>query len=144
MSNIEFESPANRIISQFAPKNKFTVNPSLSGTSQLRQLSIQGRLRYDTATNATVTVTPAVGSTQFFYQIYLTATSAFSDFTISNDGMVRSILRLPSGTSITLDFFDSLVGDSTKVFTITPSGAGTQITILSWIENTSRIRDVAP
>ncbi len=139
--DVEFDTPANRIIAQQSPKNKFGIQ-LLPDITFLRQLSIQGRLRYDTAANATVTITPSVGETQFFYKVYLTATSAFSQFTITNAGNTRAILRLDTTTSFELDLFDSLVGNDTDSFTVVPSGAATAITVLSWVENTSRIRDV--
>ncbi len=138
--SIEFESPANRIISQFAPKNQFRINPSLSGEALFRQLSIQGRLRYDTASNTTLTITPTVGETYFLYRLILSDASGTSTiFTLSNDGMDRLTVQLFTAP-MTIDVFDSLVGDSSKSITVTESNVGT-ITALGWVENTSRIRD---
>ena len=142
---IEFETPAARVIKQFSDTGKepFRIPVDLPDLAILRQLSIQGRLRFNIATNSTLTLTPTIGETQFIYKVYLNATSAFSNFTITNDGMNRVKIRLAAATSLVVDFFDSLVGNSIKTFTVTASGAGTEITALSWIENTSRIRDVA-
>ena len=142
--SIDFESPAARVIKQFDKdsEEQFRIPTDLPDITFLRRLSIQGRLRYNTATNATVTITPTIGETQFFYKIYLTATTAASTFAILNDAMTRASMRLDTSSSIMLDFFDSLVGNSSKAFTVTSSGAGSVISVLSWIENTSRIRDV--
>ena len=140
--SIEFDTPANRIISQLEPKDKFGINTSLPDMALLRQLSVQGRLRYNFANDSTLTIIPTLGSTQFFYKIYLTATSLASTFVINNSGQERGAVRLGSLSAIQLDFFDSLVGNSIDALTITSSGGASRIIMFSWIENTSRIRDV--
>ena len=153
--SVEFDSPANRIIQQLQPKNQFGIKTSLADISFLRQLSIQGRLRYNflsTTATQTLTVTPNVGETRFFYKvIFNMRTSSSWQFTIANNGITRSTINLSTdGTLVskefTYDLFDSLVGDNTKTFTIIATEVGgaarATVTLLGWSENTSRIRDV--
>ena len=46
---------------------------------------------------------------------------------------------------VDIDIFDSLVGDGTKELVIQFTGtANGTISSFGWVENTSRIRDVAP
>ena len=154
MSTVEFDTPANRIIQQFEPKNKFRIDTSLPDMAFLRQLSVQGRLTYNVITNSgdPLIITPQTGTTFFIYQIILTnrSTTANNTFTVTNNGIIRLTLLLSSriavegivkNPSLVIPFFDSLVGDSVKTFQV--SGSSTEdITILGWNENTSRIRDV--
>ena len=141
-----FDTPANRIIAQQAPKNQFRIDTSLPDLTFLRALSVQGRLRYNVATiteGQNVDLTPNIGETQFIYSITVQHTSAGSStMTVSNDGNTRMTMVL--GGLINIPFFDSIVGDSIKVFRINKAGASgaLRVTILSWVENTSRIRDV--
>ena len=155
-TEIEFESPANRIISQFAPKDKFGINTSLPDIAFLRQLSVQGRLRYFFATSTgtganedVLTITPPSGETFFF----ITARyDVLSDRTIQllNDGEVReqyAIFPLINSFVISNIKMDSLVGDGTKSIIVrrVSTGASGDLTVnlMGWVENTSRIRDVA-
>ena len=148
--SVEFDTPANRIIQQFEPKNKFRIDTSLPELAFLRQLSIQGRLRYERGSGQTpITITPNVGDTIFIYRIELTNAEASNTcvFTITNDGITRVAFTLAAlgviGQPYTLDLLDSLVGDGTKQFKITTNRDGAQVAIQFWLENTSRIRDVA-
>ena len=137
--SVEFDTPANRIIAQQQPKNQFRVNTTLPDITFLRQMSVQGRLRYITGG----TITPTNGETFFCYAIYATNTDASNTrvLTVVNDGTTRFSLTLAAlaGVEIT-NFMDSLVGDGTKTFTA--SGTNITITFLGWVENTARIRDV--
>ena len=145
MSSIEFDSPANRIISQFAPKDKFRIDTSLPDLAFLRQLSVQGRLRYFTGTSATtpaITITPNIGETIFIYRIFFANTSASANsFTYINDGNTRIVQTLGT-VNFEFTILDSLAGDGVK--TMTFDGSQTEsITVLGWSENTSRIRDAS-
>jgi len=150
--SVEFDSPANRIISEFAPKNKFRVDTSLPDLAFLRQLSIQGRLRYfqgsTVGAGVAVTITPNVGETLFIYRILGSASTGagVTGLTVANDGETRAVIVVIASatTSIVLDMFDSLVGDGIKSFTVeNTSATNAQVSVLAWVENTSRIRDVA-
>ena len=139
--SVEFDTPANRIISEFAPKNKFGIDTSLPNIPFLRQLAVQGRLRYIT----TGSIIPTIGETFFCYSIYASNASVDTPaiLTVANDGVTRfSLLISPqtgANNSITItNFMDSLVGDGIKAFTT----SGVSTTILGWVENTARIRDV--
>ncbi len=153
--SIEFDTPANRIISQFAPKNKFRIDTSLSDITFLRQLSVQGRLFYDFAavasTSTAITRTPAVGSTEFYYATIVNGSGAGVNnnilFEFNNDGNLRLSLNA-NDTNPTqyIPFVDSLTGDGVKAFTVEATETGTglgNVTLFGWTENTSRIRDVA-
>ena len=153
--SIEFESPANRIISQFAPKNKFAIDTSLSGLALLRRLSIQGRLVFVQGARAgtagvIVQFTPPNGTTFFFLKatILMGGAASLNTFDINNDGMLREQLLVPFETIITAQMpMDSLVGNGTKSFEInqtTSNAGGTEASLFGWTENTSRIRDVSP
>ena len=154
-SQIEFESPANRVISQFAPKNKFDLNTSLPDTAFLRQLSVQGRLRYffkqSTADNEDIiTIIPPTGETFFFLRGFFSSlASTTAEVTITNDGSQRGSILLignsaaGNSTTVYYDHLDSLVGDGSKSLVINASLSLVQGTIIGWVENTSRIRDVA-
>ncbi len=148
MSNIEFDTPANRIIAQMQPKSQFGIDTSLPDLSFLRQLSVQGRLRYFVGGNNTIT--PNEGETLFIYKVTISnpSNAAAITFTLLNDGQTRLTVTLSpvftanAGTSTSamdIPIFDSLVGDGIKAITTTGSG---NVTILGWIENTSRIRDI--
>ena len=114
----------------------------------LRQLSIQGRLRYIQGTTSTI-FTPQNGETFFFLSAIYTNTSTMEacTFTLANDGMTREIVVLTvlqSGMTPTLSSIkmDSLVGNGTKTIGVTASDGIPQVTLVGWVENTSRIRDV--
>ena len=139
--SVEFDTPANRIIQQLQPKNKFRIDTSLPDITFLRQLSVQGRLRYF---NGTVTITPPTGETFFLYQLFAKATHASLAGSVSvvNNGITR--LSMPLGTIViasqNFNILDSLVGDGTKSMIITATNAA--VVSLGWVENTARIRDV--
>ena len=151
--SIEFESPANRIIQQFQPKNQFRIDTSLPDIAFLRQLSVQGRLRYFQGSSAgagtLITITPNIGETLFIYKIIPTALTsidgAITQITITNDTQVRLVIGLVAGATGTteINLLDSLVGDNIKTFTVANDQNTAQASIFAWIENTSRIRDVA-
>ena len=142
MSNIEFDTPANRIIAQQQPRNQFTVNTSLPDLTFLRQLSVQGRLRFFTADGSDITITPNVGETIFVFRFLISnAATAQTDHTFINAGVTRMVVTVPSLDTVVSDIMDSLVGDGVKTMTLNVE-ANTQATILAWSENTSRIRDV--
>ena len=157
MSNIEFDTPANRIISEFAPKNKFGIQ-LLPDLAFLRQLSIQGRLR--TFRGFTLQADPAInpplidetisnGETLFVYSLVMNSTSVDNTFTVDYGSERRLTVQTSStgaNSSFTSPFFDSYVGDGTKALIVdwTTSNAGAkQVIILGWVENTSRVRDVS-
>ena len=146
--SVEFDTPANRIISQFAPKNKFRIDTSLPDIAFLRQLSVQGRMRYFTGNNTVgISIVPVIGETLFIGGgIFMGGGTSVRNITVQNDGVTRqSISTLFAGEIISgkFDFgLDSLVGDSIKAFTVTGSGANCTFSIWGWVENTSRIRDV--
>ncbi len=144
--SVEFDTPANRIIQQLQPKNAFRLDTSLPDIAFLRQLSVQGRLRYFRGSGVSaISITPAVGETLFIYQITLNNqnTTLSTTFTIQNNGITREAQLLTTTTAIQLNFFDSLVGDGTKAFTAVANRAEGSISLLGWVENTARIRDVA-
>ena len=145
LREIKFDTPANRIIQQLQPKNAFRLDTSLPDIAFLRQLSVQGRLRYFRGSGVSaISITPTVGETLFIYQITLNNqnTTLSTTFTITNDGIVREAQLLTTTTAIQLNFFDSLVGDGTKAFTAVANRAEGSISLLGWVENTARIRDV--
>ena len=150
--SVEFDSPANRIISQFAPKNQFTLQTNLPDITFLRHLSILGRLRNFNGSDTTsspsgltlITVTPTVGETLFIYSATLGQTGAALGLSINWDDTQRLGISLSQNT-VTIPYTDSFVGDSVKKLTVTwdASVAGTKsVTLLGWVENTSRIRDI--
>ncbi len=117
--NIEFDTPIKRVLSEFQPKNKFRIDTSLPDLSFLRQLSVQGRLRYfqgDNASSPFITITPAVGDTLFIYKVIVTNNAISGNlFTFTNDGNLRYNVRIADvsagGSAFEIDIFDSLVGD---------------------------------
>ena len=148
--SVEFDTPANRVVRQFQPKNQFGIDTSLSDLTFLRQLSVQGRLRYNQG--AVITIVPPTGETYFLYRVAISNTSnALGTFTLVNDGMTRvSLVLAPpfealgagvATSALTIDVMDSLVGNGVKSIVFTQTN-GT-VTALGWVENTSRIRDVA-
>ena len=152
--SVEFDTPANRIIQQLEPKNKFRVDTSLPDLTFLRQLSVQGRLTFDTIdTNetATLSLTPSTGETQFIYQVIFNL-NLVGNWTVQllNNNIERAKFRVnsavASSSSFTFNVLDSLVGDSIKsIDIILTESSGTSsmtATVLGWKENTSRIRDV--
>ena len=145
--SVEFDTPANRIIQQLQPKNQFRVDTSLPDIAFLRQLSVQGRLRFFQGGGLTpITITPNVGETLFIYGgTYNMFSSAGSiTVTITNDGTTRESLFTPQSTmqNGTLGIFDSLVGDNIKQFTVVANRTGANFSLFGWVENTARIRDV--
>ena len=158
MSNIQFDTPANRIIAQQQPKNQFRIDTSLPDLSFLRQLSIQGRLRSfhgsfasaQGSDNSLLSVIPNNGTTLFIYSARISNTGGTITFSIfyENELRLRTVLTGVSGQGqgvFDQPYFDSFVGDGVKEFKIgyTSSVAGQKATtVLGWVENTSRIRDV--
>jgi len=143
--SVEFDTPINRILAQQQPKNQFRIDTSLPDISFLRQLSVQGRLRYDRGSGATtITLTPNTGETLFFYGgLFGTDGATASTYTIKNNGLTRVAFVANAATPlIQLNMMDSLVGDGVKTFTITGSAASSSFNVFTWVENTSRIRDV--
>ncbi len=149
--SVEFDTPANRIIAAQAPKNQFGINTSLPDIAFLRQLTVQGRMRYVrnsfNGIGEIVNFTPANGETFFLLHAQFTCTLGQAvAVNLVNDGMTRSALRTLFGTSRTFDIgIDSLVGDGTKKIALdnkltATTGGGN---LIGWVENTSRIRDVA-
>ena len=150
--SIEFDTPANRVIAQLQPKNKFRIDPTLPDLTWLRQLSIQGRLTYDfkiTTAGDDLDLIPPVGTTQFVYKVYVSNSGGTGGaFQIFNTDTERLRIVFPAaGTGVfptkEIPFFDSLVGDSIKTLSFRASAGSMRITILGWVENTSRIRDAA-
>ncbi len=155
--SVEFDTPANRIIAQQQPKNQFRIDTSLPDLAFLRQLSVQGRLRFFQGTTTgdttdTITITPTIGETIFLYAIEITTNIiGSSTITFTNDNMTRAIYRFESGSggngqSYSPNFkMDSLVGDSIKqiIFRTVASVGSITISVYGWAENTSRIRDVS-
>ena len=153
--SIEFDTPANRVIAAQQPKNQFRIQ-LLPDIAFLRQLSIQGRLRYFQGTTTgdttdTIVITPNIGETIFLYAIEITTNViGSSTVTFTNDNMTRAIYRFQSGSggdgqSYSPNFkMDSLVGDSIKqmIFRTAASVGSITISVYGWTENTSRIRDV--
>ena len=149
--SVEFDSPANRVIAQQQPKNQFRIDTSLPDIAFLRQLSVQGRLRFFQGSTAgtadIITITPATGETFFIYKLYLSTAALQGVYTISNSGNTRVIIslgtNLAAGTE-TFDLPDSLVGngiDSIIINCVSTTGTS-RGSLVGWVENTSRIRDV--
>ena len=151
MSDIEFDTPATRVIKQFSEdgKEQFRIPADLPDLAFLRRLSIQGRLFYENQASIntfTLTHNVAVGSTDFIYKMILNVGSGGAwTFVLNNNNQERLTIRLV-GVSFVIDILDSLVGDGVKTFTVVATetaGATTaSITLLGWTENTSQIRDV--
>ena len=140
---VEFDTPANRIIAQQAPKNQFRIDPTLPDIAFLRQLSVQGRLFYQAADAINNDVIPSNGSTFFCYSLVISnASSTARTITASNDGQTRLQVNIGPFDAIVIPLFDSLVGDGIKIFRL-DSNVLVRTSILGWNENTSRIRDVA-
>ena len=113
----------------------------------LRQLSIQGRLRFVQGLTLSgtdddiITITPNEGETFFIYKLIFSGAKTFA---VTNDNMTR--LNYVNTTALTVFLFDSLVGDNIKSIVVNAqSGGGVfgSASLLGWVENTSRIRDVA-
>ncbi len=142
--SVEFDTPANRIIAQFQPKNQFGIDTSLPNFAFLRQLSIQGRLTINSQriiSSTPIIITPPTGETQFIYRLVITVTQV-ATLTIVNDGVTRFALASSTAEPIILDYFDSLVGNGTKTIEFSVPSGDISVTIFGWKENTSRIRDV--
>ena len=152
--SVEFDTPANRIIQQLQPKNQFRIDTSLPDLAFLRQLSVQGRLTFNTLDvndTGTLSITPNTGETQFIYQVIFNS-NLVGNWTVQilNNDIERAKFRVNASTgdskSFTFNVLDSLVGDSIKsIDVILTRSSGTSsmtATVLGWKENTSRIRDV--
>ncbi len=144
-----FDTPANRVIAQQQPKNQFRIDTSLGDLAFLRSLAVQGRLRYffgsSIGAGTPISIVPPDGETLFIYRFTVGAsTGSVTLHTISNDGNVR--LQLVTDTDATslieVTYFDSLVGDGIKAFTIANASNNASASAFGWVENTSRIRDV--
>ena len=156
--SVEFDTPANRVILQFKPQDDFKVNPTLPDLGFLRQLSIQGRLRTfsgstgDSQGTETIllNVIPDNGQTLFIYSCRISNTGSGIAFNVKWGDEVRLTVSLTGvnglATAIyTQPYFDSFAGNGIKAFKIgyTTNVAGSKATtVLGWVENTSRIRDV--
>ena len=152
--SVEFDTPANRIIAQQAPKNQFRIDTTLPDIAFLRQLSNQGRLIFrqgtftGTTTGNIVEFTPANGTTFFFLSaVFANAVASGITFIMHNDGMTREQVTMPPQSVHNVAMkMDSLTGDGIKVFDIevvTATSGTKTASLFGWIENTSRIRDVA-
>ena len=149
--SVEFDTPANRIIQQLQPKNQFRINTSLPDIAFLRQLSVQGRLRYfqQNVSSSALIITPTTGETLFVYKAeFSNVGTGLGTITISNNGNDRWIQVISvnsTGNYLTTDLFDSLVGDDVKTFEVVAVGTNDNVvcSLYGWIENTARIRDVA-
>ena len=115
----------------------------------LRQLSIQGRMRYFQGTNtAGITIIPTQGETLFIGGGSWTVDGSIGakQINVQNDGNSRELLVFATTISGNGNFqfgVDSLVGNGVKQFTVTGSAVNTtRFNIWGWVENTSRIRDV--
>ena len=108
----------------------------------LRQLSVQGRLRYNTASTANlsafdlITITPPIGETLFVYKVQASfpANVVRADFFITNDGNTRELfsLNVSSGIYKSALQMDSLVGNGIKSFIVgwsNTAGVGTKTTV---------------
>ena len=162
MSNIEFESPAARVVKQFSEdgKEQFKIPVNLPDLTFLRALSVQGRLVFvqgevtGTAAATIVEFIPPNGTTFFFYAAFCQSrmtSGNVPEFEIQNDGNTREVI--PLGLSLGNSGFwratmkmDSLVGNGIKSFRIrqtqTITSAEMGASMFGWTENTSRIRDV--
>ena len=154
--SVEFDTPANRVIAQQQPQNQFIPNPNLPNYGFLRQLSIQGRLRQFFGSQGAsigtrfLSTVPANGETLFIYSCYMSTTGGTIAMTVQWDG-VNQLVTLLAGVNglataiYAQPYFGSFAGDGIKAFTVGYSGnvAGSKsATVLGWVENTSRIRDV--
>ena len=150
--SVEFDTPANRVIAQQQPKNQFRIDTSLPDIAFLRQLSIQGRMRYfqgfGNTSSEPITITPIDGETLFIAGGSWTGGSAVSELNIHvrNNGNLRERVFFPLGIQASGNFnfgVDSLVGNNIKQFTVIGSAVNTtHFNLWGWVENTSRIRDV--
>ena len=126
MSNVEFDTPAARVIASLKPKNEFRVPVDLPDITFLRALSVQGRLRYFQSVDlnaSPISIVPPTGETFFFYRAEFTQTAAANgDVSITNNGNVRWLMELTQVSlgqgGLTTQFLDSLVGDGIKSFDV--------------------------
>ena len=149
--SVEFDSPANRVIAQQQPKNKFRIDTSLPDISFLRQLAVQGRLIYKSGSagagnNDLLELVPTNGSTVFIYKMIFSSIAAGALFRFFNDDQERLVIDFTGDSTSAgeFTFMDALVGDGIKKYLIrTGVTLGTaRASIFGWVENTSRIRDV--
>ena len=123
---IEFESPAARIIKQFDKgTDEFRIPTDLPDLTFLRALSIQGRLRYNQVSfsggaGGSITIIPAVGETYFLYRVSATVSSGQSQLTVTNDGNLRSsnLMNITIQPSQIVNIIDSIVGNGIKSLVI--------------------------
>ena len=153
MSDIEFETPAARVIEQFSGQDKesFRINTSLPDLTFLRQLAVQGRLIYEfgSVVNDTadvITIVPQEGSTLFVYRILFSSIATAATLAPFNDGNRRMVVNLGAThtSALVVDYMDALVGDGIKSYTVnvTATTGSARASLFGWTENTSRIRDV--
>ena len=132
--------------------DQFSIPTDLPDIAFMRRLSIQGRMRYFqgqvSGAGDIVSFTPANGETFFFLTASVNAETVSADIEVLNDGMSRWLQNVHSAVvnlySINIGI-DSLVGDGSKAYSITSDGFGgalTNASMIGWVENTSRIRDV--
>ena len=154
---IEFETPASRVIKQFSGKDEeqFKIPADLPDLAFKRRLSIQGRLWFEQAESAVtatglITRVPPEGSTDFIYMLTAAASGvALTGYivTLNNDDMTRfsGFQESTAGTAV-VPIVDSLVGDGRKAWTVDVTETASsfiRISLFGWVENTSRIRDIA-
>ena len=152
--DIEFDSPAARIVKQFSEdtKEQFRIPVNLPDLSFLRALSVQGRLIYRigtaTTTGTVISIVPDTGQTVFVYRFFgeSTGNRVFTNTLVNNGNIRIQIITVTTLASQAVNIVDSLVGDGVKALTIETDVSGSTgtltMTLLGWVENTSRIRDV--
>jgi len=126
-------------------RSEFGIPINLPDLAFLRKLSIEGRLRYfvGLGQQAMITEIPPTGQTLFIYSIIATLNTLNQTITVANDGNTRLILNGGTGgaTKTVVPFFDSIVGNGVREFTLVGSDTNQRATVYGWVENTSRIRD---
>ena len=129
----------------------FSIPTNLPELAFLRRLSIQGRLRYFTATSTStedvITITPPEGETFFIYRVEMSGGQVnLNTISLTNNGQIRFRIRLVSADSTnqhTMNIVDSLVGNGINSLILSNIGTGSlRVSLYGWIENTSQIRDV--
>jgi len=141
-------SPAERIILDFKEDSRLSAIPvDLPNLALLRKLAIAGRLRFEQEGSTTeIVFIPADGTTIFCYSVIGSSTvNTAQSFTVVNDGQTRFVVNLASradgGSVIQVNFMDSLVGNGIKEYRVNKSAGGNNVSLLFWVENTSRIRE---
>ena len=109
----------------------------------LRQLSVQGRLRYfqgiSVGAGTPITITPNLGETFFIYKALLSSNTQ-QIVKVINDGNTRVSINVTNAVEI--NFIDSLVGDNIKTITVTNTANNVSASLFGWFENTSSIREI--